>query len=179
MDKPNGKKFEVMSFEDFSEAVRKHVWTFQCDTFMQLSESIRAENKLFYTGQIAGPRYLRFMLREQQAAMKLNFKQEPLVAEQIPVQVSSEPIVVKGFTQEEVDKMLARRTDEINGMMATSDPEFDEFRVRCYYHDWYFNFTDDREVYRRSKEAHDKLEALAKEKGGKYLEHWTWKASQV
>ncbi len=64
-------------------------------------------------------------------------------------------------------------------MIATGDNDFDLFRQRCVNNDWYYDYSDDNNVWRAGKERTEALKKEAETKGGLYLTYYNKVTSEL
>ena len=69
---------------------------------------------------------------------------------------------------ERLEHELKRAREETEFAYKTGDQEFDNFRKKLRYHDWFAGYSDDGNVWRAAEQQMVELKKIAAEKGEKY-----------
>lgn len=154
-EQPREKKFhaDAVALHDFEEQLRNTTWVIDIDletgSFHQVAMAHKAQTDLYYTAYRNGSRHMEAWFKHQTRA--LNEK-------------------VRAAAREAAKKEHERCQAEL----TTGDAEFDEFARQVRGHDWYYQYSDDGAVFRRGADNHERLEAIAKIKGGIYQKYWEY-----
>ena len=143
----------VVDLELFREKVQATKYPWETDSFFAFYKAMDELVHLFSLAKTGGMFFVEFLIKDIFYRMRSKTKNEVYEA------VRAE--------QEQTAEREAKT-------FSTGDDEFDKYRRRCIYHDWYHDYSDDIEVWRRGNEKEKELEKIAKEKGDKYQIYWEY-----
>lgn len=148
----------VESFEDFRQDLYKHEWSHTTNNYSDYIKSVKAESALFSRAMSLGPTGVDMFRRMKEDSMR----------ELVGVAVSQAIRTERATGSEQLDQQKA-------ALMAIMTPEQKaavEFMDRLWYHDWYYDYTDDGNVWRNANERHKAFLKEAKEGGKVFEDMW-------
>ena len=154
-DAPRDKKFhaEMVPLRDFEQMLRDCNWVTDVDSetgsFHQIAAAQKAQTDLYYTAYRNGAKHMEAWYRYQVKALNEKIR-------------------------EAAREAAKKERDRCEAELTTGDEEFDEFARQVRAHDWFYQYSDDGGVFRRGADNHERLETIAKERGGIYLKYFAY-----
>lgn len=139
---------EKITLSAFEDILKNHKWTFnEQDNFHDYIRDRHEEKRLFKLAMENGPDFVKSYYYAQ-----INNVQK--------------------YIDKAVHKVQLEKSDYYDKMILTGNDEFDEFRKKLDYFDWYYDYSDDGGVARRGHERYLELKKTAETKGGLFFDLW-------
>ena len=142
-----------MDRDTYMSRINKTQFPFETDSFFDFHNAMKDFSEMFEEAKRGGICFVQIFI------YSLKHRIDALINRR-----------VQEATDQQREYLVAKYEREF----GTGDEEYDNFRRRCLSHDWYYNYTDDGEVWRRANKIQKELEEIVKTKGGKYQEYWDY-----
>jgi len=146
-----------MTLSRFEDILWGHEWSFMAESFHELFQRQQREQELFRLARHNGVSYMRAYAHAQGATI-CRIKQE-----------------AQDISHKHLNEYWSKRLQTAED---TGDAEFDEFRRWVRNHDWYYDYSDDINVWRSGRQQAEKIQAAIKKHGGKYQDFYRYICQQ-
>ncbi len=154
------RRKEFFNYEQFYETISDHKWSFlmprDAASFYNYIQKLDVERDLFQQAMRGGPEAVEYYYVTQRRAL------------------SNEQHIV-------IEQAVKNAREIYEKMIATGDSEFDEFRKKVYYFDWFYEYTDDGDVWRNANNRLKEIEATIQQHADepKYRIYYDYIRNQV
>lgn len=138
-----------MQVHEYMALLREHQWSFESTSYYEFFKRAKRENELEAIAWANGPYFIKCYVQEQKS-------------------------IIVSKAREAYNNGYNNAKSIYDSMIPTGDLEFDKFRFMVFNHDYYYEYSDDNNVWKTGEAQRKRILEIVKEKAGIYETFWNY-----